>query len=171
MTVTVTNLLVLYIKKSSTLFLTRKKVLNFKNSIFYNFLKLDISFLSQIQLIIVIVCRIYLNQFEATIYNMNWMDCTMLKKMRPMPHSKSQLFWLLFRTLALFWLLITISTDHYQYLSDPSFRQLQFFLLLRMPGLSKIVENLPHFLRSVAIRTVHPVYIIHRWFEDNAKSL
>ena len=98
------------------------------------------------------------------------MDCTMLKKMRPIPDYKSQLFLLLFRTQALFWLLITISTDHYQYLSDPSYRQLQLFLLLHMPGSSKMAENRPHFLRSVAIRAVNSVYIIHRWFEYNAKS-
>ena len=73
------------------------------------------------------------------------MDCSTLKKMRPMPDSKSQLFWLLFRTCALFWLLITISTD--QYLSDPSYRQLKLFLLLHI-----LFENggkLASFLRSV----------------------
>ena len=32
----------------------------------------------------------------------NWMDCTMLKKIMPMPDSKIQLSWLLFPTLALF---------------------------------------------------------------------
>ena len=32
-------------------------------------------------------------------------------------------------------------------------------LLLRMPGSSKMAENRPHFLRSVAIAAVHPVYI------------
>ena len=130
-----------------------------------------INVLSQIQLIIVIFCKIYLHQFEATFYYINWMDCAMLKKMPPMPDYKSQLIWLLFRILARFWLLITISTDHYQYLSNPSYRQLQLFLLLRMPGSSKMVENWPHFLRSVASGAVHPVYIIHRRFEDNAKPL
>jgi len=47
--------------------------------------------------------------------------------------------------LALFWLLITISTDHYQYLSDPSYRQLQLFLLLHIIGSSKMEENWRHF--------------------------
>ena len=36
------------------------------------------------------------------------------------------------------------------------------FLLLRMLGSIKMVENRPHFLRSVAIALVHPVYIIDR---------
>ena len=38
----------------------------------------------------------------STIYNINWMDCTMLKKIVPMPDSKIHLFGLLFPTLALF---------------------------------------------------------------------
>jgi len=96
----------------------------------------------------------------------------MLKKMRPMPDSKSQLFLAPFSYFGAF---LAPNHDFHRSLinilaiRDPSYRQLQLFLLLRMPGSSKMAENWSHFLRSVAIRAVHPVHIIHRWFEDNAK--
>ena len=95
---------------------------------------------------------------SPTIYDINWMDCTMLKKCGQCQITRANFFGS-FSVLCRFWLLITISTDHYQYRSDPSYRQLQLFLLLRMVGSSKMAENWPNFFRSVAIRAVNPVYI------------
>ena len=95
----------------------------------------------------------------------NWMDCTMLKKkIVPIPDSKIQLFWLLFPTLVLF---LAPYHDFHRSLSL-SWRSIQSpittFLLLRMRESSKMAEIRPHFLRSVAIPSVHPVYIcIVRW--------
>ena len=84
-------------------------------------------------------------------------------KIRPMPDSKIQLFWLLFPTLALF---LAPNHDFHRSLSL-SWRSIPSpittFLLLRMPRASKMADNRPHFLRSIAIAAVHPVYIIDRW--------
>ena len=80
---------------------------------------------------------------QPTIYNINWMDCTMLKKMRPMPDSKIQIFRLLFPTLELFLapnhesspITIIILAIH------PS--PIKIFLLLRMLSSTKRAENRP----------------------------
>ena len=89
------------------------------------------------------------------------MDCTTLKKIMPMPDYKIHLFWLLFPTLALF-LAPNDNHDFHRSLSL-SWRSIltpiTTFLLLHMPGSFKMAENWLHFLRSVAIAAVHPVYI------------
>ena len=90
----------------------------------------------------------------------NWMDCTMLKKkIVPMPDSKIQLFGSIFLLWRCFWLLILIlhRSLSLSWRSIPS--PITTLLLLRMRGFSKMAENRPHFLRSVAIPVVYPVYI------------
>ena len=99
----------------------------------------------------------------STIYNINWMDCTMLKNSANTRFQDPTFLAPFYYFGAVFGSLSRFFTDHYHYLIDLFHRQLQLFLLQRMLGSSKRAENQPHFLRSVAISEVYPVYIIHRW--------
>ena len=89
----------------------------------------------------------------------NWMDCTMLKKIVPMSGSKIHLFGSFFLLWRCFWLLnhdfspITIIILAIHYIANYNFSATAH------AGSSKIAENLPHFLRSVSILAVYPVYI------------
>ena len=71
------------------------------------------------------------------IYNINWMDCTMLKKCVHCQIPRSNFLGSSF----LFWrcvlILITIFTDHYHFLGDTFHRQLQLFCYCACPDLPK----------------------------------
>ena len=82
-----------------------------------------------------------------------------VKKIMPMPDSKIHLFGSFFLLWRCFWLPIPIlhRSLSLSWRSIPS--PITTFLLLRMRGSSKMAENLPHFMWSVTIPAVYPVYI------------
>ena len=103
---------------------------------------------------------IYNSQNNSMIYNINWMDCTMLKKNKANARFQDPTLSALFSYFgAVFDSQSPFFTDRYHYLGDPFNHQLQLCLLLRMPGSSKMAKKFSHFLRSVVIAAVHLVYI------------